>query len=143
MGYHSTYDAPLLRWRLCCRFAGFVALIALTSLPSLCWQLCPCFYVLVLLSLVHLCCCRHCAGIFTSIVLGLLPSTRWYLCLHCAGIIALDVLVSLLLLCWNCFPLHWCCNPHHAAIFTSVALVSLPLLQWRLHHCPSSICCCW
>ena len=128
MGCHSTSDAPSLRWRLCCCFAGTATLVALAALQSLHWQLCPCFLVLVLLSLVHLCCCQHFTGIFASIALGLLPSSRWHL--------AFIVLVSLPLLHWH---LCHCCADIVSlctGIVTLVMPASSPLLRWC--HC---LCC--
>ena len=79
MGCHSTSDAPLFHWKLYYRFAGVFALVALVSLPSLCWPFCPCctvVFVLVPLAGV-IAICR--TGVSAVVVLALLLLSQWHL----------------------------------------------------------------
>ena len=124
MGCHSTSDAPSLRWRLCCPFAGIVAFVALAASPSFCWQLCPHFF---------------CAGI---VVLGapvLPPALHWRLCQCCVGVVALVKLASLPSLCCR----HCLCFAGDSAIVVLAlfpfALALSPLSSRRLHQCCAGV----
>jgi hypothetical protein len=122
---HLTEGDMVMRWWwcLCYCLAGVFACIALASLPSLCWGLCPCCAVICVLLVL--------AGVSTVVALALSP--------YCDGIIALVALASLPEFCTGIN------HPHCAGVFTIVllalspkahnALVSFPLFHWCCHHC--------
>ncbi len=136
-------------------------IVALASLPSLCWPLCHCWNgaisVIVQVPLLLLCwrCCPHCTGVVAIVALALLSLLRW-----CALALSPTLLRRNCCRNWNgavaiaqvSLPLlHLHHLPCHAGIFVVVALVLLPsmhlrccivvlasspLLHWHLcHHC--------
>ena len=140
MGCHSTSDAPSLRWRLCCPFAGIVAFVALAASPSFCWQLCPHFFCAGIVVLgapvlplaLHWPLCQCCAGVVALVTLASLPSLCWHHCPCCAGVSTIDVLAlfpfALALSSSSCWHLHQCCS----GVIAFVAMVSPPLPFIRL-----------
>ena len=135
---------PSLRWRCCPLCTGVAAsialasspasadvntLVALGSMPSICW--CPCLrhivslVMLVLLPLLHPCCRQHRAGFFAGVPLALSLLLRWRLRHHFAGAVAVVVLPLLL---------HWRCCPRRTHVAASIVWALLPSLHWCCHH---------
>ena len=92
-------------------YNGVVALVALASLPVLCW--------------------RRCTSISVLVGMVSLPMLRWHICPCCDGVFTIAVLVSLCLVRW---PLH---RYFTNCIVALVLLASLPSLHW--HCCPTLV----